>query len=103
MSGNKSTSAPETVAVRKNNFALKTRKVSLFLQSSTSSAQAKFHFTITISRYRITMKVFQDFISKFDSTEKHESNFGNLCMKKGGSFQKVKFSFLVKSSMGGGF
>ena len=32
------------------------------------------------------MKVFQDFLSKLDSTEKHESNFGNLCMKKGGSF-----------------
>ena len=42
------------------------------------------------------MKVFQDFISKFDSTEKHESNFGNFCMKKGGSFQKERFSFLLK-------
>ena len=50
------------------------------------------------------MKVFQDFISKLDSTEKHESNFGNLCTKKGGSFQKERFSFLLKSSMGeGGF
>ena len=48
------------------------------------------------------MKVFQDFISKLDSTEKHESNFGNLCMKKGGSFQKERFSFLLKCSMGGG-
>ena len=48
------------------------------------------------------MKIFQDFLSKLDSTEKHESNFGNLCMKKGGSFQKERFSFLLKSSMGGG-
>ena len=48
------------------------------------------------------MKVFQDFISKLDSTEKLESNFGNLCMKNGGSFQKERFSFLLKSSMGGG-
>ena len=48
------------------------------------------------------MKVFQDVISKLDSTEKHESNFGNLCMKNGGSFQKERFSFLLKSSMGGG-
>ena len=47
------------------------------------------------------MKVFQDFISKLDSTEKHESNFDNLCIKKGGSFQKERFSFLLKSSMGG--
>ena len=47
------------------------------------------------------MKVFQDFISKLDRTEKHESNFGNLCMKKGGLFQKERFSFLLKSSMGG--
>ena len=47
------------------------------------------------------MKVFQDFISKLDSTEKNESNFGNLCMKNGGLFQKVRFSFLLKFSMGG--
>ena len=46
------------------------------------------------------MKVFLDFISKLDSTEKHESNFDNLCMKKDGSFQKERFSFLLKSSMG---
>ena len=31
------TPAPETVTMRKNNFALKTKKVSLSLQSSTSS------------------------------------------------------------------
>ena len=48
------------------------------------------------------MKVFQDFISKLDSTEKHDRNFSNLCMKKSGSFQKERFSFLLKSSMGGG-
>ena len=47
------------------------------------------------------MKVFQDFISKLHSTEKHENIFGNLCMKKGGSFQKERFSFLLKSSMRG--
>ena len=47
------------------------------------------------------MKVFQDFISKLDNTKKHESNFGNLCMKKGDLFQKGRFSFLSKFSMGG--
>ena len=45
------------------------------------------------------MKVFQDFISKLDSIEKHESNFGNLCIKKDGSFQKERFLFLLKFSM----
>ena len=45
--------------------------------------------------YCITMKNFQDFMSKLDSTEKHESNFGN-------SFQTERFSFLLKSSMDGG-
>ena len=49
------------------------------------------------------MKVFQDFISKLDSTEKRKSSFGYLCMKKRGSFPKERFSFLLKSSMGGGF
>ena len=44
------------------------------------------------------MKVFQNFISKLDSTEKHESNFGNLCMKKDGLYQKMRF---LKSSMRG--
>ena len=29
-----------------------------------------------------------------------DNNFGNLCMKKGGSFQKERFSFF-QSSMGG--
>ena len=47
------------------------------------------------------MKVFQDFISKLNSTEKHESNFGNLGMKKGCSFQKERFSFFFKSLMEG--
>ena len=53
------------------------------------------------ANYCIIMKVFQDFMSKLDSKEKHESNFDNLCMKKGGSFQKERFLFLLKSSMGG--
>ena len=44
------------------------------------------------------MNVSRDYISKLDSTEKHDSNFGNLCMKKG--FQKM-FSFLFQLSMGG--
>ena len=49
------------------------------------------------------MKVFQDFISKLDSTEKHKSNFGNLCMKKDSSFQKERFSlFFYNLQMGGG-
>ena len=47
------------------------------------------------------MKVFQGFISKLDSTEKHESNFGNLCMKKGGSFQKREVFISFKISDGG--
>ena len=47
VSGKQSTPAPETVTVRKNNFALKTRKVSLFLQSSTSSAAHKQSLTIS--------------------------------------------------------
>ena len=94
MSGKQSTPAPETVTVRKNDFALKTRKVSIFLQSSTSSAAHK--------QSLHHMKVFQDFISKLDSTEKHQSNFGNLCTKKGGLFQKEWFSFLLRSSMGKG-
>ena len=98
MSGKQSTPAPETVTVCKNNFALKTIKVSLFLQWSTSSAAQK--QGLTISRPIIaSQKVFQDFISKLDSTEKHESNFGNLGMKKGGSFQKEGFLFLLKFSM----
>ena len=46
------------------------------------------------------MKVFEDFISKLDSTEKNESNFGNLSMKKGGSFQKERFSFLINLQWG---
>ena len=96
MSIKQSPPAPETVTVRKNDFALKTRKVLLFLQSSTSSATHK--QSLTISRPIIAS---QDFISKLDRTEKHECNFGNLCMKKGGSFQKVRFSFLLRSSMGG--
>ena len=40
-------------------------------------------------------------ISKLDSTEKRDSNFGNLCMKKGGSFQKERFLLFFKSLMGG--
>ena len=40
------------------------------------------------------MKVFQDFISKLESTEKHESN---LVRSK-----KERFSFLLKSPTGGG-
>ena len=47
------------------------------------------------------MKVFQDFMSKLDSTEKHESNFGNLCMKKGGSFQKREVFISFKIFKGG--
>ena len=47
------------------------------------------------------MKDFQEFISKLGSIEKHESIFGNLCMKKGGSFQIERFKFFFKSSMGG--
>ena len=50
----------------------------------------------------ITMKVFQDVISKLNSTEKQDSNFGNLCVKKGGSLQKERFSFILHSSMGVG-
>ena len=38
---------------------------------------------------------------KLDSTEKHDSNFGNLSMKKGGSFQNQRFLFLFQLSMGG--
>ena len=49
------------------------------------------------------MKVIQDDIRKLDSTEKQDSNFGNLCMKKGGSFQKERFSFILQSLMGGEF
>ena len=30
---------------------------------------------------------------KMNSTENHDSNFGNLCIKRGGSFQKEMFSF----------
>ena len=51
--------------------------------------------------YCITTEVFLDcIIRKMDSTDKHDSNFGNLCMKKGGSFQS-KFSFFFLSPMGG--
>ena len=46
------------------------------------------------------MKVLQDFVTKLDSTERHESNFGNLCMKKGSLFQKERVSLLLNSSMG---
>ena len=45
------------------------------------------------------MEVFQDFISKLDGTGKRERNIGNLYMRRGGSFQKERFLFLVKSSM----
>ena len=41
------------------------------------------------------MKVFQDFISKLDSTEKRESNFGNLCMKKFVPKREVFISFKI--------
>ena len=34
-----------------------------------------------------------------EGTEKHDSNFGNLCVKNGRSFQKTRFSFLFQSSM----
>ena len=37
------------------------------------------------------MRVSQDYTSKLVSTEKHDSNFGNLCVKKGGSFLKKGF------------
>ena len=40
-------------------------------------------------------KFFLDFISKLDNTEKRDINFSNLCMKKGGSFPKVRFLFLL--------
>ena len=42
------------------------------------------------------MKVFQDFMSKLDSIEKHDSlidnNFGNLCVKKGEKKKVLIFS-----------
>ena len=46
VSGKQSTPAPETVTVHKNDFALKIKKVSLFLQSPTSSAAHKQSLTI---------------------------------------------------------
>ena len=46
------------------------------------------------------MKVFRDCASKLDSTDKHDSNFGNLCMKKSGSFQKERFSFFFNRQWG---
>ena len=45
------------------------------------------------------MKVSRDYVSKLDSAEKYDSNFGNVCTKKGGSFQEEIFSFLLQSSM----
>ena len=41
-------------------------------------------------------------MSKLDSTEKHDSNFGNLCMKKAGSFQKERFFILFFNRQWGG-
>ena len=32
-----------------------------------------------------------------------DNNFGNLCVKKGGSFQKERFSFFFSHQWGGGF
>ena len=48
-------------------------------------------------------KSFQDCISKLNVTEKHDSSFGRLYMKKGGSLKKKRFSFLFQSSMEGGW
>ena len=86
-------------SARRKVGSLQKRKVSLFLQSSTSSAPHQ--QSLATGRPIITMKVFQDFISKLDRTEKHKSNFGYLCMKKRGSFPNKRFSFLLKSSVGG--
>ena len=47
------------------------------------------------------MKISRDYLSKLESTEKLDSNLGNLCVKKGRSFQKERFSFLFQSLMGG--
>ena len=51
--------------------------------------------------YCITMKLFRDCASELDSAAKHDSMFGNHFVKKGGSFQKERFSFLFQSSVGG--
>ena len=43
---------------------------------------------------------FSRLISKLDSTEKHDSNFGNLCIKKSGWFQKEEFLFFFHRQWG---
>ena len=41
------------------------------------------------------MKVFQDYKSKLDSTEKHDSNFGYVCIKKADRSKKRGLYFFL--------
>ena len=67
-----------------------------------SNAPEKFDYRY----YCITMKVFQDHVTQGSwIAQKNmiiDNKFGNLCMKKGGSFQKERFSFFSVVN-GGGF
>ena len=68
------------------------RKVSFFLQSSTSSA-AHQKMLPQVGLLLHHNESFSRFITKLDSIETHESNFGNLCMKKAVRSKKRGFHF----------
>ena len=68
------------------------RKVSFFLQSLTSSA-AHQKILPPVGLLLHHNESFSRFYNKLDSIEKHESNFGNLCMKKTVRSKKKYFHF----------
>ena len=68
------------------------RKVSFFLQSSTlSAAHQKMLPPVGLLLHH--NESFSRFYDKLDSIEKHESNFGSLCMKKAVRSKKRGFHF----------
>ena len=102
-----------TIAVKNNRFMASQHDSSfntahspcpgLHFESVIGSSATHQKSLTTHNYYCITIKFLEIALSKLDSIEKHDSNFGNLCMKKIESFQKERFSFFLQSSMGRGF
>ena len=96
----KNTSCAETLccpalkAVENNRFMTLQHDSSF---NNTHSLCPGLHFVLVVGSSATELlhhnESFSRLISKLDSTEKHDSNFGKLCMKKGGSFQKERFLF----------
>ena len=79
-------------SARRKVGSFQSRKVSFFLQSSTSSAAHQKMLT-PVGLLLHHNKSFSRFYNKLDSIGKHDSNFGNLCMKKAVRSKKKGFHF----------